>query len=151
MTLSVSKAESTSKCHLFRTQKDCTLTVSTQTRVYSIHYFFGARHRANKWPFKQSGFVIYIQSRLVKSRITIVLHVQSYHGELYPRRFGHHSELYLDSPGHRLQSQMEKSKIRIKNEVPSVLPDSAQGPPEASNPIPHSFGLELGPLPYLCS
>ena len=77
--------------------------------------------------------------------------IQSYHGESYPRGYGHYREPYLDSPGHRLESQTEKSTKRIKNEGPSVLPDSAQGPSEGSNPIPHSLGLGLGPLPYLCS
>ena len=38
-----------------------------------------------------------------------------------------------------------------QNEGPSVLPDSAQGPPEGLNPIPHSLGLGVGPLSYLCS
>ena len=78
------------------------------------------------------------------------IYLQSYHGDSYLRRFGHHGESYLDSPGHRLESQTEKLTKRIKNEGPSVLPDSAQGPPEDSNPIPHSLGLGLGPLPYWC-
>ena len=77
--------------------------------------------------------------------------IQSYHGYLYLRRFGHHGDLYLlDSPGHRLESHTEKLTKKIKNESPSELPESAQGPLEGSNPMPHSFGLGLGPLPYLC-
>ena len=43
---------------------------------------------------------------------------------------------------------MEKMTKRIKNEVPIVLPDSAQGPSEGLNPILHILGLGLGPLPY---
>ena len=61
----------------------------------------------------------------------------------------------MDSPGQRLESQTEKSKKMIKNEipsvlqeVPSVLPDSAQGAAEGSDPTPYSLGRELGPLPY---
>ena len=46
------------------------------------------------------------------------------------------------------ESNGKKSMKRIKNEGPSILPDSAQGPPEGSNPIPHSLGPGLGQLPY---
>ena len=53
------------------------------------------------------------------------------------------------------ESNGKKSKKMIKNEVPSVLqevpnvlPDSAQGAAEGSNPIPYSLGRGLGPLPY---
>ena len=74
--------------------------------------------------------------------------IQSYHGYLYLRLFVHHGYLYLDSPGHRLESQTEKLTKRIKNEGPSVLPDSALGPFEGSNPMSHSLGLGLVPLPY---
>ena len=56
--------------------------------------------------------------------ISYTLGLQSYHGESYPRRYRHHGELYLDSPGHRLESQTEKLTKRIKNEGPSVLPDT---------------------------
>ena len=39
---------------------------------------------------------------------------------------------------------------KIKNEGLNVLPDSAQGRLEGSNPSPHSLGLGLGPIAYLC-
>ena len=87
------------------------------------------------------------------SVITIVyyyLYLQSYHGYLYLRQYVHHDNMYLDSPGHRLESPTKKNEKRIKDESPSVLPDSEQGPPESLNPMPHSLGLGLGPLPYLC-
>ena len=63
----------------------------------------------------------------------------------------------MDFPGQRLESQKEKLKKRIKNEVPrvlqevaNVLPDNAQGALEGLNPIPHSLGHGLSPLPYWC-
>ena len=74
--------------------------------------------------------------------------IDSVHGKSDLRITGHHGYPYLDSLGQRLESQTEKLKKMIKNEAPSVLPDSAQGPSEGSNPILHSLGLGLGPLPY---
>ena len=88
--------------------------------------------------------------RNANSSVRQAFYVQSYHGYLYLRIYGHHGYMYLDSPGHRLESQTEKIEKRIKNESPSELPDSAQGPLEGSNPLPHSLGLGLGPLAYLC-
>ena len=55
--------------------------------------------------------------------------------------------MYLDFQGQRLENQTEKSKKTIKKEVPSALPDSAQGAAEGLNAIPHSLGRGVGPLP----
>ena len=61
----------------------------------------------------------------------------------------------MDSLGQPLQSQTEKIKKMIKNkvtsvlqEVPNVLPDSAEGAADGLNPIPYSLGRRLDPLPY---
>ena len=53
--------------------------------------------------------------------------------------------------------RVKRKKLTKRNEVPSVLqevlnvlPNSAQGAPEGSNPIPHSLGRGLNSLPYWC-
>ena len=40
--------------------------------------------------------------------------IQSYHGYLYLQQYVHHGNMYLDSLGHRLESQTEKMTKRIK-------------------------------------
>ena len=47
----------------------------------------------------------------------------------------------------KIEEKDQNEVPSVLREVPNVLPDNAQGAPEGSNPIPHSLGHGLGPLP----
>ena len=53
-----------------------------------------------------------------------------------------------ESNGKKLKKTIKNEVPNVLQEVPDVLLDSAQGALKGSNPIPHSLGHGLGPLPY---